>query len=70
MTGTDLAHAQQVLRSLRDEVDERLSSVVRSTYKGEDVAESLFGTPVSDPSLDAIRCWPETGWPDQLRETQ
>jgi len=68
VTGTELAHAQQVLRELRDSVDRRVADVVRSSVQGEDVAEGTFS---SDPSsLDADRYWPETGWPDQLRETQ
>ncbi len=66
MIGTELAHARRVLQNLRDEVDDRLSSVVRSHVQGEGVAE---GTSLSgDPLLEAIRCWPELGWPNQLIE--
>jgi len=68
MTGTDLAHAQRVLRKLRDTVDRRVADVVRSSVQGEDVAEGTFS---SDPSsLDADRYWPEAGWPDQVEDTQ
>ena len=63
-----MLHAQEVLASLRDEVDMRLSGVVRSSVQGEDVAE-LFGTPDPIPSIGADRCWPEMGWPNQLEES-
>jgi len=69
MTGCEMAHAQGVLRSLRDSVDSRLDSVVRSSVQGEGVADSPGGTPLSeDHLLEAIRCWPELGWPNQLIE--
>ena len=65
MTVDEVRHAQWVLRQLRDEVDMRTASVVRSSVQGEDVAEGTF---VSDPLLEVVRYWPEAGWPDQLGE--
>ena len=62
MSGTDLAHAQRTLETLRHRVDEGIASVVASDYREEGGDNSVV------PSIDAIRCWPEAGWPNQLTE--
>ena len=69
MKQLELLHSQRVLRDLRDEVDSRLDRVVRSSVQGEGVATES-GTHFSCPDsiLEAVRCWPEMGWPDQLEK--
>ena len=67
MTGPELGRAQRILGTLRDEVDSYTARVVHQDVQGEGVQQSLL-TPVSDPPIDAIRCWPEVGWPNQLED--
>ena len=65
MTGAELGRAQRILGTLRREVDSYTARVVHQDVQGEGVAKDPFCTPVSDADvLDAVRCWPEVGWPD------
>ena len=69
MTGRELGRAQRILGTLRREVDSSIARVVHQDVQGEGVAEGQFGTPISDAVvLDAVRHWPEAGWPYNLEE--
>ena len=66
MTGSELAHAQRVLGTLRHRVDEGIASVVHQDVQGEGGVETQMSFPFGASSFTAVRHWPEPGWPDQV----